>query len=99
MIPRSSTLLLALLLLGCKKNKDDTETDPPVEEEGEDEAFFAAISDALEHYGDDVWGTSIWKTPWPYLGGLGVACLMTWAFDVWPCGGGGDATGTVIVSP
>lgn len=74
-----------------------TETDPPVEEDTDD-ALFGVISDALEHYGDDVWGKSFFETPWPYItvGGAVLVCILT---DIWFCGGDGDATGTVTVSP
>lgn len=74
-----------------------TELDPP-EEEDTDDVLFAAISDALEHYGDDVWGKSLWRTPWPYItgaGGLVLVCILT---DIWFCGPD-DATGTVTVTP
>ncbi len=87
-----------VVMAGARSVWTWTELDPP-EEEATDDVLFGPISDALEHYGDDVWGTSIWKTPWPYLGGAGVACLLTYVFDVWPCGARGDATGTVTVSP
>lgn len=75
-----------------------TEVDPPEEEEDTDEAVLAAIADGLEHYGDNVWGKSFFETPWPYItvGGAVLVCILT---DIWFCGGDGDATGTVTVTP
>lgn len=74
-----------------------TEVDPP-EREDTDDDLLAAIADGLEHYGDDVWGKSFFKTPWPYVtvGGAVLVCILT---DIWFCGGDGDATGTVTVTP
>lgn len=75
-----------------------TAVEPPEEEQDTDEALLAAISDGLEHYGDDIWGKSFFETPWPYVtvGGAVLVCILT---DIWFCGGDGDATGTVTVTP
>jgi hypothetical protein len=69
-----------------------TVTEPPEEEDNDDEVM-ALIQDALEHYGDDIWGKSFFETPWPYVIGGGIIACAIWCF------GDDDATGTVTIIP